>query len=186
MQGLPPSQSRPWVLAVLLAAPLVIVAGWLATGGLSRSFGPASAASGIEGPDGAPETFRLTGFPEPEQDLPADRLHERVNGAAETLRRSGCQRLLFWKLDQPGAELEVLEFDDPQGASETLARDAGRERTPGPGEESSVGDNAIFFRRGSHYVRVFADPLAPVSQEDLLAVAGRVDLAIVGQEGGDR
>ena len=186
MRGLPRDRSRAWLWAVLLATPLVIVAGWLTTGGLGRSFGPAGAAPGTGPPNAAPGAFRLTGFPDPEQDLPADRLYERVDGAAETLRRSGCRRLLFWNLDQPAAELEVLAFDDPQGASETLSRDAGDERTPGPGDESSVGSNAVFFRRGSHYVRVLANPLEAVSPEELLALAGRVDRALVAQEGDKR
>jgi hypothetical protein len=162
------------------------LAAWLVSGGLSGSFGPVDAEPVSSPPDRSSGTYRLAGFPAPEQDLAADRLHERVNGAADSLRDLGCERLLYWKLGEPAADLELLAFDDVEGAGKALDRDVGPGRDTGPGDECSVGDNAIFFRRGRLYVRVIADPWASVSPDDLLTLARRVDRAIAERTGGLR
>jgi hypothetical protein len=94
----------------------------------------------------------------PELDLPASRLEERVNGAAEALRAAGCTRLLSWRSAAPPADLEALVFDNVDHARAALAREAGAERTEGPGDEAQVSDQAVYFRQGTVFVRVLADP----------------------------
>ncbi|MEE9218210.1 MAG: hypothetical protein V3U98_04005 [Acidobacteriota bacterium] len=161
--------------ALLLAAPLLALASWLVAGGLSRSFGPDfSITPPAESPAHSPRLV-LAGFPAPTGDFPAERLYEHVDGAADSLRAAGCGRILVWRMDDPPAVLELLVFEEGEGASRVLARDVGPERTPGPGDEASVGEQAIFFRRGRFYARLFAEPGAPPDPARLLELATRVD-----------
>jgi hypothetical protein len=117
-------------------------------------------------------------YPLPTLDLPADRLHERVDGAAELLLRAGCRRLLYWRIENPPADLELYAFAEAQAAKDALARDAGPERSrPIPGEEGWAGPQCLFFRRGTSYVRLIADQNATV--EVLTAEAERLDHALL-------
>ena len=120
-------------------------------------------------------------YPPPEADYPAERLHERVDGAAELLRSSGCYRLLYWRLTEPAADLEVLGFDKPAGATEMLDRDSGKERTAGtPGDEGWANAQVVYFRRGAIYVRLIADQAAAPGV--LLEQARRLDRALAAGE----
>jgi len=199
----------PPAVALLLAAPLVALAAWIAVGGVKRSFGPTTAPAGgtphTAPPGTAPSAgapaapARAAGLPRPEElgapevDLPPDRFWERVDGAADGLVAAGCRRMVVWKTAAPPAEIELLVFAAADGAAGFLARDAGSERTPGgPGDEASVAPESIFFRRGRHYVRIVAgaappaDPAAGTSAPAdapspaaLLDLARNVDSAIV-------
>ena len=113
-------------------------------------------------------------------------MHERVNGAADALRAQGCGRLLYWRLEDPPAELELLIFNAEDGAAGVLAKDVGPERTPGPGDEASVGGGAIFFRRGSYYVRLLSAPGAAVDPDELLSLAVRVEAGLPATPAGGR
>jgi hypothetical protein len=155
-----------WILGLLLAAPLVGLSGWLVHGWVTRSQGPAVA------------TGLLAGFPVPEADLPADKLEDRVDGAAEALRTQGCRRLLYWRLVDPPADLEVLVFRTAKGAGTTMEREAGPERMAGPGDEAQASDQAVYFRRGPFFVRLLLDPAASVSAETLTRKAHEVDRAL--------
>jgi hypothetical protein len=175
----------PPAVALLLAAPLVALAAWIAVGGVRRSFGPAAPAGGA--PSAAPPAPAASlptpaGLGAPEVDLPPGRFWERVDGAADALIAAGCRRMVVWKAAAPPAEIELLVFEAAGGAAAFLARDAGHERTPGgPGDEASVAPESIFFRRGRHYVRIVAGP-APGSVPNpasLLDLARIVDSAIV-------
>lgn len=180
-----PARRPPLVGGALLAVPIVAILAWLISGALHRSFDPVAARSAGPREDASlhhPVTGTgepvVQGLPSPEQDLPPERLFERVNGAADALVAAGCGRLLYWRIDDPPAELEVLLFDRAEGAARTLARDAGTERHPGPGEEASVGGQSIFFRRGRLYARLYGDPDSPAAASALLALAHRVDRAL--------
>jgi hypothetical protein len=159
---------------LLMVAPLGAIIAWLVAGGMSRSFGPdlppAPAAPGAISP--------VNGFPPPSGDFPAARLYERVDGAADGLRAAGCRRLLFWPMDDPVAEVELLIFDAAEGAARVMAREAGPERTSGPGDEASIADQSVYFRRGRLYVRILADPSAGTGREPLLRLAERFDRAL--------
>jgi hypothetical protein len=163
----------PPAVALLLAAPLVALAAWIAVGGVTRSFGP-TAATGLPRP---------AGLGAPEVDLPPARFWERVDGAADGLIAAGCRRMVVWKTAAPPAEIELLLFAAVDGAAGFLARDAGSERTAGgPGDEASVAPESIFFRRGRHYVRIVAGavpPADPAGTATLLDLARNVDSAIV-------
>ena len=98
-----------------------------------------------------------------------------MDGAADALIAAGCRRLLFWRVEDPAAELELLIFDGAEGAAKVLDRDAGPGRDPGPGEEASVTDQSVFFRRGRFYVRILGDPTANPGRQRLLDLAGRAD-----------
>ena len=163
---MPERGRKAWLQALLLAAPLVCFTIWVVLGAAHES----------QAPNVGEAPTALRGFPPPEADLPADRLEDRVDGAAEYLRQHGCRRLLAWRLSDPPADLELLVFGDAQGAKTVLARDAGPDRTPGPGDEASVADQSILFRRGSIYVRLIADPASQGLA--LPAVAARVDEAL--------
>ena len=173
-----------WMAGLLLAAPLVAVIAWLVGGGLSRSFGPAPGPSTAARESAAARAPLLDGFPPPEGDYPADRLHERVDGAADALRAAGCGRLLFWKIADPPAEMELLIFGQDEGAARVLAREAGWERTPGPGDEAAVGDQSVLFRRGRFYGRILGDPGAAFDPARLLDLARKLDSALQSMQGG--
>jgi len=110
--------------------------------------------------------------------VPAERLEEHVNGAADALRASGCRRLVAWRFEKPPADAEALFFGTAEGARAVLEREAGSERTPGPGDEAQVSEQAVYFRRGAALVRVFLDPGATAAEGDLVARAQEIDRAI--------
>ena len=139
-----------------LAAPLVALAAWIVHGALA----PGSPAGS-------------TALPAP-LDLPAERLEERVDGAADALRAAGCERLRYWRLAAPPADAEALFFRSIEGARSVLEREAGKERTSGPGDEAQVSAQSIYFRRGAVLVRVFLDPGTSAPAE-LLRAAQRLD-----------
>jgi hypothetical protein len=120
----------------------------------------------------------LLGLPAPRADLPADRLEDRVDGAADALRADGCRRLLHWRFEEPPADAEVLVFRSEGGARTVMGREAGPERTPGPGEEAQATAQAVYFRRGPVFVRIFLDPGAPEST-GLVRRAQEIDHALV-------
>jgi hypothetical protein len=112
----------------------------------------------------------------PDLDLPASRLHERVDGAEPLLQELGCQRLRVYRVGPPPADLEILDFASVDGARKALARDAGPDRTPGlPGDEGWTSSTVLFFRRGTSYVRLVADQPAPAGA--LIAQALKIDQA---------
>jgi hypothetical protein len=180
----------PPAVVLLLAAPLVALAAWIALGGAKRSFGPA-APPAHSVPDGVAGLPRPAGLGAPEADLPPDRFWERVDGAADGLIAAGCRRMVVWRTAAPPAEIELLVFAAADGAAAFLGRDAGPERTPGGlGDEASVAPESIFFRRGRQYVRIIAAPAPapaadPANPASLLDLARNVDSAIVanGMEG---
>jgi hypothetical protein len=118
------------------------------------------------------------GLPQHRADLPADRLEEQVDGAADALRADGCRRLVAWRFERPPADAEALFFGTVEGARAVLGREAGKDRTPGPGDEALVSPQAVYFRRGTVLVRVFLDPGASPSPGDLLGRAREVDRAL--------
>lgn len=145
----------PILVAVLLAAPLALLTAWVLHGAAGRSHGvPESPAAS----PAAAAKVPLAGLPAPQADLLADRLEDRVDGAAEYLRAQGCRRLLYWRLQGAAADLELLVFATEAGARTTLLRDAGPERTPGPGDEAQASAQAVYFRRGAVLVRLIVDP----------------------------
>jgi hypothetical protein len=148
-----------WVVAPALAAPLVALTAWLVHGILVPP-----TTQGRTAPPTVTATPALGALP-PDADLPADRLEERVDGAAEALRADGCRRLLHWRFETPPADAEALVFRTAEGARTVLAREAGNERTPGPGDEAQLSAQSAYFRRGAAYVRIFLDPGAPASGE---------------------
>ncbi len=124
---------------------------------------------------------RAASFPPPQQDFPADRLHEHVDGAAPALVARGCRRLLFWQLTKPDVELEILVFNAESGARAELDKDTGNARTPSvPGEEGWTNQQVVYFRRGKAYCRLIASMPAPVA--GLLEHAQRVDQALLSAE----
>lgn len=117
-------------------------------------------------------------FPAPEVDLPADRLHERVDGAEPWLQSIGCTRLLAWRLAESRLELEVLVFNTVSGAQLALDKDAGNSRSQSvPGDEGWSNAQVVYFRRGTRYCRLIAEnrELAQL----LMQEAQRVDLALM-------
>ena len=164
---------RTWLLALGLAAPLVAITAWVIRGGTDpRARQPAS--TGMAGV--------WPGLPEPLADLPAERLEERVDGAADALRADGCRRLVAWRFERPPADAEALVFRSADGARAVLEREAGPGRMPGPGDEAQVSEQAVYFRRGPVLVRIFLDPGASSPPGELLARAGEIDRAL--REGG--
>ena len=116
-------------------------------------------------------------FPRPELDLPADRLHEHVDGAEPALQALGCRRLLFWHLTNPSVDLEVLVFNTESGARAALDKDSGSARTNDtPGDEGWTNQQVVYFRRGTAYCRLIADQPPPVP--GLAHQARRVDAAL--------
>ncbi len=146
-----------WVVAPALSAPLVAFTAWVGYGLLV----PPKTREAVAAPAATPALAALP----PDADLPADRLEERVDGGAEALRADGCRRLLHWRFETPPADAEALVFATVDGARTVLAREAGDERTPGPGDEAQLSAQSAYFRRGSVYVRIFLDPGAAESPE---------------------
>jgi len=142
-----------WLVAPMLAAPLIVLTAWVAHGLVA-----------LPQPREETATARaaFAALP-PDADLPADRLEERVDGGADALRADGCRRLLHWRFETPPADAEALVFKTEEGARTVLAREAGAERTPGPGDEAQLSPQSAYFRRGSVYVRIFLDPGVPES-----------------------
>jgi hypothetical protein len=123
-----------------------------------------------------------TSWKRPDQDLPADRLEERVDGAAPVLLSMGCRRLVYWRLEQPPADLEILLFSTPDGAKKALDRDAGSERSARvPGDEGWANDQCAFFRVGTKYVRLIADDAAHARavSEEAQRVAQALDAGVI-------
>jgi len=162
-----------WLLALALATPLVALTVWVIHGATHPSRSVATTVA----PSGA-----LPGLPPPHADLPADRLEERVDGAADALRADGCRRLVAWRFERPPADAEALFFGTVESARTVLERETGAERTPGPGDEAQVSPQAVYFRRGTVLVRVFLDPGASPSPDALVGRAREIDRAL--QAGG--
>ena len=76
------------------------------------------------------------------------------------------------------ADAEALFFATAEGARAVLEREAGPERTPGPGDEAAVSAQAVYFRRGTALVRVFLDPGASAPEGGLVARAREIDRAL--------
>ena len=120
-------------------------------------------------------------FPPPELVLPADRLHEHVDGAEPALLALGCHRLLFWHLSNPSVELEIFVFNTESGARSALDKDSGAARSKGiPGNEGWTNQQVVYFRRGTAYCRLIADQPGPVAGLSQQAI--RVDKALVSGE----
>jgi len=170
---MPASRPRGLVAAIALLVPLAGLALFLAFGARHRTFGPTEA----EPPAASRLAALLDGLAERTADLPPERFHEQVDGAAEFLIALGGTRLVAWRFaGPPEATLELIEFRDEGGARRALAQDTGADRTPGPGDEAWAGADSIFFRRGRRYARLSAPGMsgsdAPAT---LAAVAARVD-----------
>ncbi len=155
---------RQWLVGLALATPLVLLTAWLIDGAVRP--GPASGPGGRQ-PDRMPPTAEFA----------ADRLEERVDGAAEALRAAGCERIRYWRLEAPPADAEALVFRSAENARAALEREAGSGRTGGPGDEAQVSEQAVYFRRGAVLVRVFPDPGTGAPAE-LLRVAERLDAVL--------
>lgn len=166
-----------WLLAVLLGTPLVGLTAWIVRGAL-KSPHPASADAGVPQPRPHGPAGVWLGLPQHRADLPAERLEEHVDGAADALRASGCRRLVAWRFEQPPADAEALFFGTVEGARAVLEREAGPDRTPGPGDEAQVSAQAVYFRRGTALVRVFLDPGASAPEGGLVARAREIDRAL--------
>jgi len=120
-------------------------------------------------------------FAPPELDLPADRLHEHVDGAEPALLALGCHRLLFWHLSNPSVELEIFVFNTESGARSALDKDSGAARTKDvPGHEGWTNQQVVYFRRATAYCRLIADQPGPVPGLSQQAI--RVDRALVSGE----
>lgn len=170
------SRSRGLVAAIVLLVPLAGMAAILAYGGRQRIFGSMERDAPAAAPSGGLASL-LDGLAERTADLPPERFHEQVNGAAEFLIGIGATRLVVWRLAGPsGATLELLEFGDDAGARRALEQDAGGDRTPGPGDEAWAGADSVFFRRGRRYVRLSAPgSTGPDAAAEMTDVAARVD-----------
>ena len=138
---------------------------------------PASASSsGLAAAPGVASTA-VDALPPPRQNLQADRLHERVDGAEPILRALGCRRLLVWRFEAPPADVEVLEFESETGARQALTRDAGEDRSSdAPGDEGLATAQYVFFRRGANTVRIIGDVATP--EPPLTVLARRFDGAL--------
>jgi len=171
-------ERRPflWIRPILLLLPLAVILSWLASGWRDQSFGPEAAPPA--GATAAVPAFALAGLPLPLEDYLPARLHERVNGAADALIADGCGRLLFWRMEEPPAEIELLIFDSAEGAGRALARELGPDRTPGPGDEAWAGEEAVFFRRGPYYARLLPEAGTKPGAAALLALAETVDAGV--------
>jgi hypothetical protein len=184
---MPALRNRGLAAALLLLVPLFGLAALLAYGGRQRVFGPRDAAAAAASSVGGISTL-LEGLAERTADLPPERFHEQVNGAAEFLISIGATRLVAGRIaGPPEAFLELLEFRDDGGARRALEQDAGSDRTPGPGDESWAGADSVMFRRGRRYVRLTAPgATGPETAAALAGIAARVDerLRALGSGGG--
>jgi hypothetical protein len=179
--------SLSWPRALLLALPLVGLAAWLTVGALARSFGPEPLETGLARESGTAlasleETKAASPpslLPPPEEEYRAETLFDRVDGAADFLLSHGCERLLVWRFRDPAAELELLVFGGAAGAGAVMERDAGNERTPGPGDEAWAGPEVVYFRRGRLYARLFAVAGAPPPPGALADLGARIDAELV-------
>ena len=165
------------LVAVLLAIPLIGLTAWVVRGALKAPSRTSSDAPFPQPHPGGPAGV-WPGLPQHRVDLPAERLEEQVDGAAEALRASGCRRLVAWRFEKPPADAEALFFATAEGARAVLDREAGPGRTPGPGEEAQVSEQSVYFRRGSTLVRVFLDPGASAPAGEIVARAQEIDRAI--------
>jgi hypothetical protein len=161
---------RSWLLALALAAPLVAISAWVIHGATHPP---------VRRPAPGEPAGAWPGLPRPIADLPSERLEERVDGAAFTLRAEGCRRLVLWRFEEPPADAEALFFATAEGARAVLGREAGASRTPGPGDEAQVEDQAVYFRRGTVLVRLFLDPGATPPPGGLAARADEIDRALL-------
>lgn len=177
--------SAAWV-AVLLLIPLVGITAWLVHSALNPEplQVPVLAPPDPRSTPSAPTPTANASLPDPQDSFPPERLFERVDGAADFLISLGCEKLSFWRLEDPPADLEILFFSSGEGAGKALAQDAGSDRTPGPGDEAFVAAESVFFRRGRAYTRLIGDPGA-VRAEALAAAARRAD-EWIQQQGGIR
>ena len=165
------------LVAILLSLPLVGLSAWLVRGASTSPRGASSDGIVPQPRPGGPAGV-WPGLPQHRVDLPAERLEEQVDGAAEALRAKGCRRLVAWRFERPPADAEALFFETVEGARAALDGEAGAGRTPGPGDEAQVSEQAVYFRRGSTLVRVFLDPGAGAPAGELVARAQEVDRAI--------
>lgn len=179
------SRSSGLAAAILLLVPLAAVAAVLVYGGRNRVFGPREASAST--PAGGGAGSLLDGLAERIADLPPERFHEQVDGAAEFLISIGATRIVAWRVaGPPEAFLELLEFRDEAGARRALEQDAGRDRSPGPGDEAWVGADSVMFRRGRRYVRLNAPGASGAGAAERLAgLAARIDerLRVLGPAG---
>lgn len=180
------SRSRGLVAAILLLVPLAAVAAVLVHGGRNRAFGPREASASTPAGGGAGSLF--DGLAERVADLPPERFHEQVDGAAEFLISIGATRIVAGRVaGPPEVFLELLEFRDEAGARRALEQDAGSDRSPGPGDEAWVGADSVMFRRGHRYVRLNAPGASDAGAAERLAgLAARLDerLRVPGPAGG--
>jgi hypothetical protein len=160
------------LVAIGLLAPLVALTGWVVRGAV----GPGTPRTAPAPP--APPAALLPGLPPHTADLAEGQLEERVDGAADALRAEGCRRLVYWRFDTPPADAEVLVFRAPEGARRVLDREAGPDRTSGPGDEAQVSEQAVYFREGAVLVRLFLDPGAPAEPGALLRRAEELHRAL--------
>ena len=133
---------RTWLVALALAAPLVAITAWVIHGatrpaarGRRRSAGPAG---------------RLA-RPAPAPRRPARRAARGARGrrGRRAPRRAAAGGSSHWRFERPPADAEALFFGTAEGARAVLEREAGPERTPGPGDEAQVSAQAVYFRRGA-------------------------------------
>jgi uncharacterized protein with LGFP repeats len=162
-----------WLQALVLLVPLAALSAWVVHRALSGELR-------AKVPDRAGDV--LSGLPTPQADLARDELEQRVDGAADQLRADGCRRLVVWRFDQPPADAEALVFTAVEGARAVLDREAGKDRTRGPGDEAQVSEQAIYFRRGAVLVRLFLDPGKAPTPGLLVRRAEQIDRAL--QSGG--
>jgi hypothetical protein len=165
------------LVAVLLSIPLVGLTAWVVWGALTPPHETPTGAPLPQPHPGGPAGV-WPGLPQHRVDLPAERLEEQVDGAADALRASGCRRLIAWRFERPPADAEALFFASADGARAVLESEAGSARTPGPGDEAQVSEQAVYFRRGAALVRVFLDPGATDRGGELVARAEEIDRAI--------
>ena len=172
---MPASRPRGLVAAIALLVPLAGLIAFLVYGGRHRVFGAGEADAPIVPASGIASL--LDGLAERTADLPPERFHEQVDGAAEFLIALGGTRIVAWRFaGPPEATLELLEFGDEDGARRALEQDAGADRTPGPGDEAWAGADSVFFRRGRRYARLSAPGMSgPDAPAKLAAMAARVD-----------
>jgi hypothetical protein len=162
-----------WLVGLLLAAPLLALTAWVMSGFASAVSPPLEPAAL---PTETTPRGVLPGLAAPQADLPEERLEEHVNGAADALRADGCRRLLYWRFEDPPTDAELLVFRTAENAQAALAKQAGPERTLGPGDEAQVTQQSVYFRRGPVLVRVFLDPGAET--HGLVERANDIDRAL--------